>query len=157
MAIIASNLGLSVSVDDKGLRVTFPELTTESRNTFVKLAKVKLEESRVTLRAERDKVWNDIQAREKEGGMGEDEKFRLKEKRIRARIASTDVFSSHPGSDEIFEYITATSNKNKSSAIETKIFLVHGEESQMSLMQNRLFEIGLMQVEMPYQGQEYKL
>ncbi len=78
-AIIASNLGLSVSVDDKGLRVTFPELTTESRNTFVKLAKVKLEESRVTLRAERDKVWNDIQAREKEGGMGEDEKFRLKD------------------------------------------------------------------------------
>lgn len=80
-----------------------------------------------------------------------------KEKRIRARIASTDVFSSHPGSDEIFEYITATSNKNKSNKIETKIFLVHGEESQMSLMQNRLFEIGLMQVEMPYQGQEYKL
>lgn len=78
-AIISSNLGLSVAVDDKGLRITFPELTTESRNTFVKVAKQKLEESRVTLRAEREKVWNDIQAREKEGGMGEDEKFRLKD------------------------------------------------------------------------------
>ncbi len=77
-AIVVSNLGLSVSVDDKGLRVTFPELTTESRNTFVKMSKQKLEDSRVTLRAERDKVWNDIQAKEKEGGMGEDEKFRLK-------------------------------------------------------------------------------
>ncbi|MSR73034.1 ribosome recycling factor [Candidatus Parcubacteria bacterium] len=78
-AIITSNLGLSVAVDDRGLRITFPELTTESRNTFIKIAKQKLEESRVTLRAERDKVWNDIQAHEKEGGMGEDEKFRLKD------------------------------------------------------------------------------
>ena len=77
-AIITSNLGLSVSVDDKGLRVTFPELTTESRTAFVKMAKHKLEEARVTLRTEREKVWDDIQAQEKEGGMGEDEKFRLK-------------------------------------------------------------------------------
>lgn len=77
-AIITSNLGLSVSVDDKGLRVTFPELTTESRTAFVKMAKQKLEEARVTLRTEREKVWDDIQAQEKEGGMGEDEKFRLK-------------------------------------------------------------------------------
>ncbi|MFO0719086.1 MAG: ribosome recycling factor [Candidatus Paceibacterota bacterium] len=77
-AIMVSNLGLSVAVDDKGLRVTFPELTTESRNTFVKMAKQKLEEARVTLRTEREKVWDDIQAKEKEGGMGEDEKFRLK-------------------------------------------------------------------------------
>ncbi len=77
-AIMVSNLGLSVSVDDKGLRVNFPELTTESRNTFVKMAKQKLEEARVTLRTEREKVWDDIQKKEKEGGMGEDEKFRLK-------------------------------------------------------------------------------
>ncbi len=77
-AIMVSNLGLSVAVDDKGLRITFPELTTESRNTFVKMAKQKLEEARVTLRTEREKVWDDIQNKEKEGGMGEDEKFRLK-------------------------------------------------------------------------------
>lgn len=42
------------------------------------MAKQKLEEARVTLRTEREKVWDDIQAKEKEGGMGEDEKFRLK-------------------------------------------------------------------------------
>lgn len=77
-AIITSNLGLSVSVDDKGLRATFPELTTESRTAFVKMAKQKLEEARVTLRTEREKTWSDIQAKEEEGGMGEDEKFRLK-------------------------------------------------------------------------------
>lgn len=78
-AIITSNLGLSVAVDDRGLRITFPELTTESRNTFIKIAKHKLEESRVTLRTLREKVWDDIQAQEKKGGMGEDEKFRLKD------------------------------------------------------------------------------
>jgi ribosome recycling factor len=77
-AILVSNLGLSVVVDDKGLRLTFPELTTESRTQFVKLAKQKLEEARQTLRGLRDDVWQDIQNAEKQGGMGEDEKFRLK-------------------------------------------------------------------------------
>jgi ribosome recycling factor len=33
----------------------------------------------MTLRSLRDKTWEEIQAKEKEGGMGEDDKFRLKE------------------------------------------------------------------------------
>jgi ribosome recycling factor len=77
-AILVSNLGLSVAVDDKGLRVNFPDLTTETRMQFVKLSKQKLEEARKTLRRHREDCWEDIQAKEKEGGMGEDEKFRLK-------------------------------------------------------------------------------
>ena len=32
----------------------------------------------MSLRQERDHIWKDIQDREKVGGMGEDEKFRLK-------------------------------------------------------------------------------
>lgn len=78
-AIAASNLGLGTSVDEKGLRVAFPALTTERRTQFVKIAKEKLEQSRIALRSCRDEVWEDIQKKEKEGGMGEDEKFRLKE------------------------------------------------------------------------------
>lgn len=78
-AIRQSDLGLGVSVDEKGLRVIFPELTGERRQQFVKIARQKLEDARVSLRAERERVWEDIQAKEKEGGMGEDEKFRLKE------------------------------------------------------------------------------
>ncbi|HEY4515796.1 MAG TPA: ribosome recycling factor [Candidatus Paceibacterota bacterium] len=78
-AVIASNLGLSVNVDDKGLRIIFPELTSERREQFVKVAKQKLEEARISLRSIRDKVWDEIQAKEKQGGMGEDEKFRLKD------------------------------------------------------------------------------
>jgi len=78
-ALTASNLGLGTSVDDKGLRVSFPTLTTERRTQFVKLAKDKLEHARIALRGVRDEIWSDIQKKEKEGGMGEDEKFRLKE------------------------------------------------------------------------------
>lgn len=77
-AIVAANLGVSVAVDDRGLRISFPELTSERRTSIMKIAKEKLEQARVTLRKHRDEVWNDIQAKEKQGGMGEDEKFRFK-------------------------------------------------------------------------------
>lgn len=78
-AIIASNLGLSVATDDLGIRVIFPQLTTETRQTLVKVLKEKLEESRITVRREREIVLNDIEAKERDGKMTEDEKFRAKE------------------------------------------------------------------------------
>jgi len=77
-AIASSNLGVSVTLDEKGLRVIFPDLTEERRKELVKSAKLKLEEVKISLRRLRDDVWNDIQKKEKEGGMSEDEKFRLK-------------------------------------------------------------------------------
>lgn len=77
-AIVASDLGLSVTVDDKGLRVIFPELTGERRIALVKLTKQKLEDAKITLRGEREKTLKDIEAKEKAGEMSEDEKFRLK-------------------------------------------------------------------------------
>jgi len=78
-AIIASNLGLSVALDDAGARVIFPQLTTETRTSLVKVLKERLEESRINVRQERDKVWNDVQAKEKDGKLTEDEKFKAKE------------------------------------------------------------------------------
>lgn len=78
-AITDSDLGVGVSSDEKGVRVTFPELTAERRATLIKLAKDKLEEARVSLRGIRDDVWNDIQKKEKDGEITEDEKFRFKE------------------------------------------------------------------------------
>jgi ribosome recycling factor len=77
-AITVANLGVSVAVDDKGIRVSFPELTTERREQLVKQAKAKLEDAKVSIRKERDATWQGIQNKEKEGGMSEDEKFRLK-------------------------------------------------------------------------------
>lgn len=78
-AINSSNLGLSTAPFEKGLRIIFPELTSERREQFIKVVKNKLEESRVSVRGLRDKTWKEIEDKEKVGGMGEDDKFRLKE------------------------------------------------------------------------------
>jgi ribosome recycling factor len=78
-AIISGGLGLSVAIDDIGIRVIFPQLTTETRLTLVKVLKEKLEEARITVRREREQVWDTIQAQEKAGKMTEDERFRAKD------------------------------------------------------------------------------
>lgn len=77
-AIVNSGLGLSVVVDGAGLRVVFPELTSDRRMTLLKIAKQKLEDARVTLRGEREKISKDIEAQEKNGSISEDDKFRIK-------------------------------------------------------------------------------
>ena len=61
-AINSANLGLSVATDDLGIRVIFPQLTTETRQTLVKVLKEKLEESRITVRREREVIWKDVEA-----------------------------------------------------------------------------------------------
>jgi len=78
-AIVASNLGLSTAVDDSGVRVIFPQLTTETRQKLIKVLKEKLEEARITVRQERERVWEEVQKLEKEGKLTEDEKFRAKD------------------------------------------------------------------------------
>ncbi len=78
-AIRESNLGVSVSVDDQGLRVSFPELTTERRDGLVKIAKQKLEEARVRVRNEREKIHSDVDKKEKASEMGKDDAFRTKQ------------------------------------------------------------------------------
>lgn len=77
-AILVSDLGLSVVVDDKGLRVSFPELTSDRRAALVKIAKQKLEDAKISMRGEREKAIKDIDAQEKEKKISEDEKFRMK-------------------------------------------------------------------------------
>jgi len=78
-AIMAANLGLSVATDDLGIRVIFPQLTTETRISLVKILKEKLEDARITTRKERERTWDDIQAKERDGNMPEDDKFRAKD------------------------------------------------------------------------------
>lgn len=78
-AIISASLGVSVSSDDAGVRVGFPELTSENRTALLKIVKHKLEDAKISLRRERDDVWEEIQETEKAGDMSEDDKFRLKD------------------------------------------------------------------------------
>ena len=73
-----SNLGLSVALDAVGLRISFPELTGERRALLSKIAREKLEEARIRVRAEREKSLDDLDQREKEGSLSKDDKFRLK-------------------------------------------------------------------------------
>ncbi len=77
-AITVSNLGVSTVVDDKGLRVIFPELTGERRIQLVKVAKEKMEEARIALRRERNEVMDDLNSQKKDGSMSEDDCERTK-------------------------------------------------------------------------------
>jgi len=60
-AIVAADLGLSVSVDGNGMRVHFPQLTEETRARIVKVLKQKLEDARVSVRKEREATIKDIE------------------------------------------------------------------------------------------------
>ncbi len=78
-AITNSNLGLSTVADSNGLRLIFPELTGERRQMLIKVAKEKLEEARIALRKAREEVIKDLDNKEKDGEVSEDDKFRHKE------------------------------------------------------------------------------
>lgn len=74
-AIMISDLGLSTAVDDAGVRVIFPQLTTENRTKLVKVLKEKLEDARITVRQVRQDAMSDIEG----SGMTEDEVKRAKD------------------------------------------------------------------------------
>jgi ribosome recycling factor len=77
-AIGEADLGISVAVDDAGLRVLFPSLTAERRVELGKIAGERLEQAKITLRGHRAEALKDLDAKEKEGGMGKDDVARLK-------------------------------------------------------------------------------
>ena len=76
--IIDANLGIGVATDDQGLRVSFPELTSERRTQLSKIAKDKTEQAKVTLRSHRTDALKALDTATKDGGMGKDEVARLK-------------------------------------------------------------------------------
>ena len=93
-AITMANLGVSVTVDDIGIRVGFPELTVERRELLKKTLNEKLEKAKISIRGERENVINDLTAQEKEGDISEDVKFRSKEelqKLVDAAIAGYEA------------------------------------------------------------------
>lgn len=91
VAIREADLGVSVSADEKGVRVCFPELTSDRRSQLTKLARSKLEEARTGVRQARDHVWQDIQKMEKDKLLSEDDKFRAKEDMERRVREANDV------------------------------------------------------------------
>ena len=79
-ALTEADLGVSVATDSSGVRVIFPELTSERRVQLLKLAKSKLEDARVRIRGSRDEVLKRVEASHKSGDMSDDKKFSEKEK-----------------------------------------------------------------------------
>lgn len=78
-AVTAADLGVSAGSDERGVRVSFPELTAERRAQLIKLLKGKLEDARIGVRQKRTEAMNDIDKREKAGEIGKDEAHRAKD------------------------------------------------------------------------------
>ena len=76
-AIRDSDLGVNPNRDGNVIRVTMPELTENRRRDYVKIAKTKAEEGKVAVRNIRRKVKEDLEAKVKDGDLGEDEGNRL--------------------------------------------------------------------------------
>ncbi len=96
-AIIVASLGVSCAVDDKGIRINFPELTEERREQIVKLAKEKLEDAKKQIRSHRDDIMKDLQTKEKDGSLGKDDVFRFKNE------AQKIVDNANKKLEEVFE------------------------------------------------------
>lgn len=77
-AVTDADLGVGVSIDDQGLRVSFPELSSERRTQLTKIAGDRAEQARVTLRSHRTDAIKEIERLQKEG-MSEDQAKRDKE------------------------------------------------------------------------------
>lgn len=55
-----ANLGFSISVDDAGVRVIIPALTSETRQKLAKIAKERLEDARITVRKAREGILSSL-------------------------------------------------------------------------------------------------
>lgn len=92
-AVTEADLGVGVSVDAQGLRVSFPELTGERRTQLSKIAGDKTEQARVTLRGHRTDALKSLDEAKKEGGMGDDELKRLKDEVQKLIDAGNEKFA----------------------------------------------------------------
>ena len=77
--IKSSNLGINPISNGQGIRLVMPALTEERRKEFIKLLGQKTEEARQAVRHVRGKIWDDVQEKEKNHVISENEKFKTKE------------------------------------------------------------------------------
>ncbi len=72
-AIRESDLGVNPANDGKVLRCVFPELTEERRKEFIKIARAKAEDGRVSVRNIRRTAKQHLEKLEKDGEVGKDD------------------------------------------------------------------------------------
>jgi ribosome recycling factor len=89
-----SDLGVNPSNDGNVIRVVLPALTEERRRDFVKLAKSKAEDSRVSIRNVRRRAKEELDRIARDGEAGEDEVGRAEkelESLTKAHVDQVDV------------------------------------------------------------------
>jgi ribosome recycling factor len=74
-----SGLGINPVNDGRLIRLILPELTVERRTELAKILHTKLENARISIRGVREDARNIIVESEKDGSIGEDEKYRMQE------------------------------------------------------------------------------
>jgi ribosome recycling factor len=72
-AIRDSDLGVNPTNDGEKIRVIFPELTEDRRKEYVKVARHKAEEARVSVRNVRRRAKETLDRLSRDGEVGEDE------------------------------------------------------------------------------------
>ncbi len=97
-AIRDSDLGVNPTNDGNIIRIVFPQLTEERRREFVKVARTKAEDARISIRNIRRKAKDDLDRLVKDGDSGEDDVARAEkelEKTTGQYVASIDDLLKH--------------------------------------------------------------
>ena len=97
-AIRDSDLGVNPSNDGDRIRIVFPQLTEERRREFVKVARGKAEDARVSIRNIRRKAKEELDRLAKDGETGEDDVVRAEkelEKTTHSYVAQVDELLKH--------------------------------------------------------------
>ncbi|MCX6764036.1 MAG: ribosome recycling factor [Candidatus Moranbacteria bacterium] len=79
-ALRESQLNLNPNNDGQVIRINIPALNEERRKELAKVLNQKAEEAKVSIRRQREEVWEEIQNLAKAGKIGEDDKFSGKDK-----------------------------------------------------------------------------
>jgi ribosome recycling factor len=97
-AIRNSDLGVNPSNDGSIIRVNFPQLTEERRREYIKVARTKGEDAKISIRAVRRKAKEILDKLNKDGEVGEDEVRRAEKELedVTARyVAQVDELLKH--------------------------------------------------------------
>jgi ribosome recycling factor len=97
-AIRNSDLGVNPSNDGSIIRVNFPQLTEERRREYIKVARAKAEDAKISIRAVRRKAKETLDKLSKDGEAGEDEVRRAEKELedVTARyVAQVDELLKH--------------------------------------------------------------
>ncbi len=93
-----SDLGVNPSNDGKTIRVTLPQLTEQRRKEYIKLAKAKAEDARISVRGARRTAKDALDKMVKDKEVGEDEVARAEKQLDAATKKHTDVV------DDLFKH-----------------------------------------------------